>query len=98
MLAAVAGEATAQPQAGQAPADQTPADQTPADQTPADQTQSGKAPNPVAPNLKRQPAPLPPGWRAQKQSPAEEAPSAADEARPPSHRCPDPGRRLELIV
>ena len=93
MLAAVAGEAAAQPQAAQAQAAQTQADQTQ-----ADQTQTNRGPNPAAPNLKRQPAPPPLGWRAQKQSPTQEAPSAADEAPPPSQGCPDPGRKLELIV
>ena len=88
MLAAVAGEATAQPQAAQA--------QT--GQAQADQTQTDRGPNPAAPNLKRQPAPPPPGWRAQKQGPTQEAPSAADEAPPPGQGCPDPGRKLELIV
>jgi len=62
----------------------------------AAQTQAG--PNPVAPNLKRQPEPLPPPRRTQKQAPGQDVPSAPDAAPPPSHGCPDSGRKLELIV
>jgi len=62
------------------------------------QTQADSGPNPVAPNLKRQPEPLPPPRRMPNRAPGQDVPSATDAAPHPSHGCPDPGRKLELIV
>lgn len=57
-----------------------------------------RAPGTAAPNLNRRPEPLPPLPRAEKQAPEEDAPSASEEAPPAGPGCPNPGRKLELIV
>jgi hypothetical protein len=62
------------------------------------QSQGDRGSNRVVPNVKGQFEPPPPVRGAEERSGEQQAPSAREVAPPAGHGCPDPGRKLELIV